>query len=211
MKFIKTVSISIAAMAVAFFFGVAAYLIYANFGPRENDADDIRIDETANVVSHIKALNEFASAGCYREIVLSEAKPNRLVNNKVGNKLASMLHKENGLISDDLCIIARGNVRAGFDLSQISAADVHISGDTLSVTLPPAQILDVTVNPSDFDVYVESGQWSHRQVVALEQRAKAQIRTDAIDSGILAQADSIGRQRLSSILSTLGFTTIILN
>lgn len=211
MKFIKTVSISIAAMAVAFFFGVAAYLIYANFGPRENDADDIRIDETANVVSHIKALNEFASVGCYREIVLSEAKPNRLVDNKVGNKLASMLHCENGLISDDLCIIARGNVRAGFDLSQISADDVHISGDTLSVTLPPAQILDVTVNPSDFDVYVESGQWSHRQVVALEQRAKAQIRTDAIDSGILIQADSIGRQRLSSILSTLGFTTIILN
>lgn len=211
MKTIRTLSIILASLAIAFFFGLAAWLVYANFGPREHDADDIRIDETANVVTHIRALNEFASAGCYREIVLSDAKPNRLVDNKVGNTLASALHRENGLISDNLCIIARGNVRAGFDFSQITEEDVRFSGDTLIVCLPPAQILDVTVNPSDFDVFVENGQWSHRQVVALEQRAKAQLRSQAINAGLLSQADSLGRQRLTSILTALGYSHLLLN
>jgi len=78
------------------------------------------------------------------------------------------------------------------------------------MTLPATQIFDVILNPSNFEVYVEDGEWSHEEVTALQNDARFRIEKDALDYGILEQADKTGRERLTELFKTFGFTTIIL-
>ena len=79
------------------------------------------------------------------------------------------------------------------------------------MTLPQTEIFDIIVNPSNCDVFVEEGKWSHDEVTALQTQARAKIEQDALNYGILEQADKIGRERLTELFKTFGFNIVILN
>lgn len=50
------------------------------------NGDELKIDETANVVTEIKKISEFTSACFYEEIILRETKTTKAVDNTVGEK-----------------------------------------------------------------------------------------------------------------------------
>ena len=166
----------------------------------------MQYEKTANVITEIRNISEFTSACYYEELVMAEVKDSENTTNKVVKMLGR------GAVSkDEICLIMDGKVRAGFDLSKVTDNAIAISGDTLTMTLPKPEIFDVIVNPSNCEVYVEEGKWSHEQVTTIQASARVRIQDDAIGYGILEQADKIGRERLADLFKTFGFSVVRLN
>ena len=153
-------------------------------------AKPILIDKTANVVEEINKLAEFTTATYYQENFI----------NKV---------KTRTFIDDELVIIAKGKIRAGFDMSTLAENDIVIDAQTIKIKLPKVQILDVITNPSDFETYVESGKWSFDEVNEYKKEARAKFEKDAIENGILDLAEKSAFEKLSSFFQLLGFHEVI--
>ena len=206
MKKIK--GIIVAVVAIVILVG-GAFVLYklGVFGKK----GELSIDKTANVVTEIKKISEFTSACFYEEIILQETKASSVVDNSAGRKVASWLGKDSKeLMSDQLVIVANGTVRAGFRLDQLDENKITITADTLSLVLPKAEIFDVIVNPSDFDIYIEDGTWDHEKVVEVENRAIDQVKSDAIKEGILEKATETGIKRLTEMFKAFGFAEVMI-
>ena len=113
--------------------------------------------------------------------------------------------------SKEIVIIAKGKVRAGFDLSKVTEDKINIKNDTIGITLPEPEIFDVIINPSDYEMYIEEGKWSHEEVTALQTNYRAQLLAKANDAGILNKAKEAGKKRFESLFQTFGFSVVELN
>ena len=96
------------------------------------------------------------------------------------------------------------------DLAKLQEGDFNVHGDTLEMTLPPAEVFDIIMNPSDFTTEYESGTWSHELTKPIKERAKAELAQNAIDNGILDKAEENGLKRLEALFSTFGFKAVVL-
>lgn len=101
-------------------------------------------------------------------------------------------------------------VRAGFDLSKIEIEDLKVSGDTLKVKMPQAEIFDIIVNPSDWKVVHSEGDWEDAEIRSIQSSAKEAIREDAIAIGLLEKAESSGKEEISSLFKSFGFKEVML-
>ena len=164
---------------------------------------ELKIDNTENVVEKIKAISEFTTACYYEEAVLKDS--------KVEKNEGGFLGLVDTETSKELVIIAKGKVRAGFDLSKVTEDKINIKNDTIGITLPEPEIFDVIINPSDYEMYIEEGRWSHEEVTALQTNYRAQLLAKANDAGILNKAKEVGKKRLESLFQTFGFSVVELN
>ncbi|MCR4679990.1 MAG: DUF4230 domain-containing protein [Bacteroidales bacterium] len=183
---------------------VAAALLWLKLKPKD---EGLKIDETANVVTEIRKIAQFTSACYYEDVILKDKKANETLGGKVVNSFSK---KDKPILEDEIVIVASGNVRAGFDLSKLSEKDIVIRDSVLEVTLPKAEIFEVIVNPSGFDVYIEDGTWSHEQVTKVENKAMNKIRKDAINDGLLDKASELGIQKLSELFKSFGFSQVLI-
>ena len=111
---------------------------------------------------------------------------------------------------NEIVLIGKGLVRAGFDLSKLSENDIIVNGDTLTINLPQPEIFDIIMNPSDFTTEYESGTWNHELTKPLKERAKVDLEKNALDYGILQKAEDSGLKRLEALFKTFGFNTVVL-
>ena len=109
-----------------------------------------------------------------------------------------------------IVFIVKSKVRAGFDLSQLGEEDVVVKGDTLSIKLPEAEIFDIIVNPSDWEIYHREGDWEDAEIRDIQSKAKDAIREDAVSYGLLEKAESCGKDELISLFKTFGFSNVVI-
>lgn len=164
----------------------------------------LKIDKTVNVVDEVQKIGEFSTACYYEEVVVKNAKSSEINNSYLGSLVKADFQ-------DQLVVIARGKVKAGFDLTKLGKDDLVVRHDTISVNLPPVEVFDVIVNPSDYEVYVEDGTWSHDEVAQLTASGKDQILQDAKNFNILQKAEENGLVKLKELFVALGFNEVILN
>lgn len=155
--------------------------------------EPLRIDKTGYIINQIKKEAELITACYYEEIVLHESKvsTNLLIKHR-----------------DHIVIIAKGEVRAGIDLSKIGEEDIVEKGDTLRLTIPHAQIQDVIVNPSGIDIFDQKGEWSQSEVTHIVTKAQRRLAQHARNTGIIEQADSIGIRTLQDLMQTIGYAKV---
>lgn len=170
------------------------------------DAEEVTIDKTANVITEIKKISEFTTACYYEEIILCEEKESDNIANST-----MKLFGGKSISKDEIVIIAKGKVRAGFKLDKLSDDDIIANGDTLNVKLPKAEILDVLVNPSDFDIYVEDGTWDSQTVTKIKSKAADNIKNNALKSGVLEKAQESGVKKLVELFKSFGFTEVTIS
>ena len=138
---------------------------------------------------------------CFYDEVVQTARKQRSVN-AFGANLP--------LPEDEICIISRGKARAGIDLSKLDDDALTLRGDTVWVRLPEPEIFEVILNPSDYEIFVEDGKWSHEEVVAIERRARDVIRRDALAAGLPEKARESAIKQLDRLLRAFGFREVIL-
>ena len=165
---------------------------------------ELKIDNTANVVEKIKNISEFTTACYYEEAVLKNSK------SEAGkqNKLMSLVHIEADSVHSEVVILAKGKVRAGYNLGKISAEQIYVSGDSITVALPAPEIFDVIVNPSDYEMYIEEGKWSHEEISAMQTEYRNVLTERSKESGLLHKASESGKSRLESLFKALGFSYV---
>ena len=163
---------------------------------------ELEIERTAAIVEQVRSIGELSSAGFYEELVLTDR------DESYFSELmrASGLSRLTGRV--DFVIICKGRVRAGFDLTKIQASDFSLSGDTLHLILPPVEILDVVLNPADYEHF--SGHRTHEETTAILLQAKQRLRSDAIREGILNQAELSAEAHLRRLLSAMGYREVLI-
>lgn len=165
---------------------------------------ELTIDKTANVVEKIRKISEFTTACYYEEAVLQDDK----VEAGEQNRLMSLANIEADSVYSEVVILAKGRVRAGYDLSKVVADQIKVVGDSISIVLPKPEIFDVIANPSDYEMYIEEGKWSHEEISTIQTNYREALKASSLESGILEKADKSGKERLELFLKALGFSYI---
>ena len=117
------------------------------------------------------------------------------------------------LTGDKLLMVVHGQAVAGVDLSQVQAGNVLIDGRSVIVTVPPAELLSVSLDNSKTRVYSRITGLLVPADPNLEsevrEKAEADLRQSALDSGILTTAEGNARATLTTLLHSLGFQQVI--
>lgn len=164
----------------------------------------LTIDATPVIVTKIRSLGELTTACYYDEMVLTRTKQNAFSSSPLGS-LAEGLGKD---VDDHLVLIAKGTVRAGVDLMDMTEEDIRFVGDTAYIRLPAPQYLDVLVNPSDFEVFAETGKWTHEEVTGLQDTARKRLLMGADHYGLKSKAYVGAMDAVTELLAASGYTFI---
>lgn len=193
MKKIKLIItlVLVLAVIVAGLYAAYKYTNYLDFFKR----NPLTIEKTANVVEEVKKIGEFTSSTYYEEMALRGTKNTSTVIGKRTN---------------EVILIAKGQVRAGFDLSKLRDDDIIVLGDTLKLSLPPVEVFDIITNPSDYEIEYRHGSWDDESLKRVKVQGRKILEKNAIDSGILQKAEENGLKRLEALFKAFGFNSVVL-
>ena len=192
-KIIVTIIIIIAAVAGGLYLGYSLNL----FSFPSFVKNPLSIEKTANVVEEVKKIGELTTACYYEEIAMHDT---RIETTSI---LGIKRHKKNEVV-----LIGKGIVRAGFDMAKLTEDALTAHGDTLEIRLPDVEVFDIILNPSDFSIEYEDGTWDNETLKPIKAKAKKQLEANAIASGILKKADESGRKHLKNLFATFGYNEV---
>ena len=186
LKHIKAIGILIGIILVI----IAGAIIYNSiFHPRLG---------SEAVVTELTSLNRWETAQMSIEKVIDKGQNQ--------NKFTQIL------FGDRILLIAHGDVVAGFDLTTISKNSVQVSGKSITVSLPPPQILLSKLDNSKTYVYDRQQGLLVPNDKDLESQARLSaendIRAAACREKILDTASMNAREQLTNMFKGIGFTTI---
>lgn len=122
------------------------------------------------------------------------------------------------LATTRLLYIARGEIRAGVDLSELKATDIKVNNNQIEINLPPAKILDskIDVNHSrvyDYDRgFLNLGPDVAPQLQTLAQRKTlTEIVKTACNEGILNAANIKAESTIAQLLTNTNFQQVKIN
>jgi hypothetical protein len=105
-------------------------------------------------------------------------------------------------------LVAHGIVKAGVDLSKLEPGDLRISGRSIRIALPPAQITDAYLDELQTKVIEHNTSFLRDFNKDLEQTARQNalddIRRAARKSGIIKDADERARAQLAALFRQSG-------
>ena len=134
-------------------------------------SNPLLIENTPLVITQIKNIAELQSTQMYVELVADSS-----ITTSAG--VANNALRNIGLITlpitetRKLVLIIKGKVIAGIDLKTLSEKDFLVNHDSVTLTLPPARYLDVITNPSDIEIFAETGEWTDEEVRAVKISAR---------------------------------------
>lgn len=164
------------------------------------------IDNTPILIKEINELAQLCTVTAYDEVVADS------VESSIRGLKDAMLGYANALQmigpQKKLVIIARGRVVAGVDLKKLSAQDFFIEKDSVSLSLPAAQIFDAIMNPSDFEIFIEQGFWSNDAVTAVKVKARKAMVKRALQQQILQKATDRSKTMMENFLRNSGYSKV---
>ena len=116
--------------------------------------------------------------------------------------------------TDELLLVASGDVVAGFDLAEVREQDITVRGDHVTMVLPPPEILYSRVDNEETYVYERKTGLFRKPDPRIETEAR-QLAEQAMiqraqEGQILRQAETNGRLQVEALLRSLGFTDVLL-
>jgi len=200
----KKITFAVAPSAILFIalLLVGAFLLFkvSRKAPRE-----LTIDQTAVITTRVRTLGQLTSACFYNEIVVSGAKPNLFSTTPLGSLARDGFGKD---VDDHLVIIARGSVYAGIDFEKMEADGIRTVADTLYIKLPAPEYLDVIINPSDFEVFAESGRWTQEEITRLQESARQRLLKEADRENLKQKAQEGAQQAVADLLAASGYRNV---
>ncbi|MBD1852253.1 DUF4230 domain-containing protein [Leptolyngbya sp. FACHB-711] len=160
-----------------------------------------QVDVRSAVVQQVRGVSELTTAIFVMETVVPTSRERTISGLVVGKTT--------------LLYIGYGEVRAGLDLSSLTADAVQTQGDSLLLRLPPPRILDSKIDVNRSKVYdYDRGFMGMGPDVAPELQDLAQRKTlerliqSACSQGLLQTANDRARLAISQLLSTTGYRQV---
>jgi hypothetical protein len=148
---------------------------------------DNRINITPEQIESIKAIGEWEFLSIANE------------------ELVDTIRK--GIFSDDhLVRIYYGTVRLGINMHQVEPGWIKISGDSISVTLPPIVLLSRDfIDEARTKSFHESGRWKPADREALYQKAYRQMLKHCMTKENITLARQNGEAQFQRMMKVMGF------
>jgi hypothetical protein len=116
------------------------------------------------------------------------------------------------LTGDRILLEVHGEAIAGVDLGRLESNDVRVSGKSVRIHLPPAQIFTVALDDQKTHVYSRTTGILVPVDPSLEGEVRAHaaenLRESALQAGILAKAQQNACTTVTNLLLGLGFETV---
>jgi len=164
----------------------------------------VEIENSVILVKEINNLSQLITISAYNEIAIDSTKKGwSLFNNPLIPTLMNIPNIKQG--DQKLILIGKGKILAGVNLAKLTAKDVFVKNDSASIILPTAEILQVILNPSGFEVFEETGDWSDNEVKAVKIKLRENLVADALRQNILQKASAKAIVIMESFLRAAGF------
>lgn len=194
---------------------IVAFIIYRyDFLPSQRG---LKIDNTAILIEEVKNISQLFTASYHDQLALDTFKYqekdviSRMWDGFISPRPGFRKADPNiGLRKVELVVIANGQVMAGYDFSKLQPSDLQIEDKTVTMTLPQPEILEIIINPSDYEIFIEEGRWSLDEAVGMKIQAAELMKQRAIERGILKQSEATAQRILQNYFLSLGFETVIL-
>lgn len=167
----------------------------------------VQIDETAIIVKDIQPLAQLVTLSAYNEIVVDSAV--NLPGVTVIQPLMPLIVPQISSLNKAIVIIGKTVAHVGVDLKKITTKDIRLSADTVYLNLPPAQVLDVVLNPSDVEIFIEKGAWSPETITALKNRISAQAVEQVVKNGLIEQSQRKAAEILTRFFEATGKKVVL--
>lgn len=158
----------------------------------------VLIDKTAVLIKEIKPLSQLITVSAYDEIVVDSTV---LIP---GAGVLSLVLPPAVYINKSVVIIGKTITHVGIDMEKLTPADMRITEDSIYLSLPNAQILDVILNPSDVEIFIEKGEWDNKTIATLKSRIGQLAARQAIQKGLLAESEKKAVEIMTQFLSAGG-------
>lgn len=172
-------------------------------------ARPVSIDKTPILIKEIKSIGQLITYTSYDEVVADSVIVTRgsaFVN--AFNRLSPVPLLPSA--DKQLVLIVRGKVLVGTDLSMLTDTSVTIKNDAVTIFLPKPKIFEAIVNPSDFETFVEKGNWTSKEVMLVKIKARRELEARALQQNILAKADIKAKTILQDFLGTMGYKKVFI-
>lgn len=148
----------------------------------------------------MKSIAQLMTMSSYDEVVVDSAKSLSTAIPGFGDEAIEK--------RPQLVVIANGQIIAGIDLQELDDKKIYIAGDSVSVSLPAAKILDAIVNPSQYEIFIEEKGWEPAEVNALKVRARDFMIERSLRQGLLKKAGAKAKMIMENFLRSAGFKRI---
>src|SRR5690606_19486870 len=105
-------------------------------------------------------------------------------------------------------------IKAGVDLSKIKDGDIKVSGNTIEITLPPAQITTFSMDPNLVRTEMESvtgfrSSFTQSEKNNFLKQGEEAIKKDILQTGILKDANMNAEAFLTDFYEQMGFEKVV--
>lgn len=166
------------------------------------------IEETPILIKQINELAQLCTITMFDEVVADS------VEIRKKSPTESLLPDFSGfgnlpVTGRRVVIIAKGKIIAGTDLKKLRVQDIYMQGDSVSIVIPKAEILDAVINPSGIETFSETGQWSDAAITAVKIKARNKMISRALQQQILSKADERTVMLMENFLRGVGFKKVM--
>lgn len=172
-------------------------------------AKAVVIDETPVILKDIKSIGQLITYTSYDEVVADTTiftRGSAFVN--AFNSISPIPFLPSA--DKQLVLIGKGKVLAGTDLSLLTANSITSKGDTVSIILPKAAIIETIVNPSDFEVFIERGSLTSEEITLVKLKVRRKLEARALQQNIIAKADARSKMILKNFMTSMGYKKLVI-
>ena len=161
------------------------------------------IDETVTIVKEIKPLAQLVTVSAYDEIVVdSSVRVSGRAN--FFHPLYPLVMPPGKFLDKTIVIIGKTVTHVGIDMEKLRAGDIHTTKDSIYITLPKAQILDIILNPSDIEIFIEKGDWDNTTITKLKNRIDSIAEEHALQKGLLVESEKKAVEIMTRFFAVTG-------
>ena len=153
------------------------YWVY-NWMFGSDESDELTLENTPLKVEQIRSILELNTIRFNDEVVVDTLEyyktPGEVVEGTI-EKLFDLDQIKNSFNSDGikrrLTMIVKGELLYGIDLKR-KDFQVNSTKDTVFLNLPQPELLSISVNPKDSELYIENGKWQDNARTTLMKKAR---------------------------------------
>lgn len=113
-----------------------------------------------------------------------------------------------------ILISVKAKVKAGIDLAKLSQEDFSVKGRTITITLPPADIVSFEMNPNEVRTVAEDvngfrANFTQEEKLKILQLGEQDLKREIMSSNILSDARKNATVFLTNFYKELGFERVI--
>ena len=151
---------------------------------------DQGIDDTPQIVESLKAIGQWEFLSVTDEEMVDTVRK--------------------GFFSDDqLARIYYGRLHLGIDMSKVADDWISSKGDSVSVVLPPIQLLDSNfIDETRTKAFIEKGTWTDGDRQRLYEKARRQMLARCLTKSNLKSAEDNATRQMNEMMKQMGFKKI---